>query len=184
MYFYKSYILTQRTSSRFLAAASIFFVLYELVSTVLNFFFTKRYFSFTLHRVLFPLVLAPTWCIFMTAPKSQNLCQKVFKRFCMPSKSVMKVNIMKLKCLFENKRLTIIFKNLNCSSKAFRWWQKLFWRLLKKTSKRRQEMSFFSWDERTNFERTKDVHFTSRADWWIIHAFHDPPHLDFSLMKG
>ena len=113
-----------------------------------------------------------------------KLCQKVFKRFCMPSKSVMKVNIMKLKCLFENKRLTIIFNNLNCSSKAFSWWQKLFSRLLKKTSKRRQKMSFFSWDERTNFERTKDVHFTSRADWWIIHAFHDPPHLDFSLMKG
>ena len=25
-------------------------------------------------------------------------------------------------------------------------------------------MSFFYWDERTNFERTKDVHFRSRAD--------------------
>ena len=24
------------------------------------------------------------------------------------------------------------------------------------------------WDERTNFERTKDVHFKSRADWESI----------------
>ena len=143
MYFYKSYILPQRTSSRFIAAGSIFFVLYELVSTVLNFFFTKRCFSFTLHRVLFPLVLAPTWCIFMTAPKSQNLCQKVFKRFCMPSKSVMKVNIMKLKCLFENKRLTIIFKNLNCSSKVFDDDKNYFQNFLKRRQKDVKKCPFF-----------------------------------------
>ena len=32
-------------------------------------------------------------------------------------------------------------------------------------SKRRPEGVLFYWDERTNFERIKDVHFRSRADW-------------------
>ena len=34
-----------------------------------------------------------------------------------------------------------------------------------RTSKGRLKDVLFYWDERTNFERTKDVHFRSRADW-------------------
>ena len=32
-------------------------------------------------------------------------------------------------------------------------------------TKRRLKDIFFYWDERSNFGRTRDVHFRSRADW-------------------
>ena len=37
-----------------------------------------------------------------------------------------------------------------------------------RTSKRRLKDVFFYWDERTNCERAKDVHFRSRADWEVM----------------
>ena len=38
-------------------------------------------------------------------------------------------------------------------------------KIIFRTSKRRLKDFLFYWDERTNFERTKDVYFRSRADW-------------------
>ena len=37
-------------------------------------------------------------------------------------------------------------------------------KIIFRTSKRRLKDVLFYWDERTNFERTKDIHFRSRAD--------------------
>ena len=86
---------------------------------------------------------------------------KSIQRFYMPSKSVMKFHIMKLKCFVESKKITIFLMNLNRNCNTLRWKMKIIFR----TSKRRLKDVLFYWDERTNFERTKDVHFRSRADW-------------------
>ena len=86
---------------------------------------------------------------------------KSIQRFYMPSKSVMKFHIMKLKCFIESKKITIFLMNLNRSCNTFRWKMKIIFRTLK----RRLKDVFFYWDERTNFERRKDVHLRSRADW-------------------
>ena len=51
----------------------------------------------------------------------------------MPSKSVMKFHIMKLKCFSESKQITIFLMNLNCNWNTFRWKMKIIFR----TSKRR-----------------------------------------------
>ena len=43
-------------------------------------FFTD-FFSSTLYRILWPVVLSATWYLFRTAPRSQNLLQKVSSNF-------------------------------------------------------------------------------------------------------
>ena len=86
---------------------------------------------------------------------------KSIQRFYMPSKSVMKFHIMKLKCFSESKQIAVFLMNLNRNWNTFRWKMKIIFR----TSKGRLKDFLFYWDERTNFERTKDVYFRSRADW-------------------
>ena len=50
-----------------------------LVSPFLN--CSPIFFSSTLYRIICPIVLSATWCIFRTAPRSQNLLQKVSSNF-------------------------------------------------------------------------------------------------------
>ena len=95
-------------------------------------FFTKSFFSFTLYWVLSGIVLSATRCLFMTSPKYQKLLRKAFKRFCMPSTTVIKLMKYEIKMFVWDKPLTVFLMNLNCIWKEFRWWQKLFSRRLKK----------------------------------------------------
>ena len=123
-------MLTQLTSSCFLPATSVFLVCYEMVSAFR--FFCAFFFIHTLSCSISHSFINNLVSIHDTRKKRhQNLLRKVFKQFCMPSTSVMKFNIMKLRCLSENKWLTFFLMNLNCNWKPLRWWQKLFSRRLK-----------------------------------------------------
>ena len=91
---------------------------------------------------------------------SKSLTKSIW-HFYLPSKSVMKFHIMKLKCFSESKQIRIFLVNLDHNWNTFRWKTKIIFR----TSEGRLKYVLFYWDKRTNFERTKYVHFRSHADW-------------------
>ena len=157
MQLYKSDIFIQLTSSTFPAAVQFLPCSLWVVFAVSKFF--TEIFSSTLCCILSPVVLSTTRCLFRAAPISQNLLQKVSSDLD-AFKKCHKLHIMKLKCFPENKQITIFLMNLNCNWNAFRCRTKIIFR----TSKRRLKDVLFYWDKWTNFERTKDVYFRSRAD--------------------